>query len=135
MQLEIGSVASTVEATAVIPRLQSGSADFREAVWDEFPLPKTFVIDSNHTHQLGELPGGRILLQPQRPGHPFIFDPEKGAYSDVPLPGQYQSMMLWRRADGRFVLPLVGLGEDSDAVATFDGDGFQPPRLSTRSGT
>ena len=102
---------------------------FRAGVWDEFPLPKTLYFDSNHAHQLGELPDGRILLQPQRPGHPVIFDPEKLTYSDVALPGQYQSMMLWRRVDGRFVLPLVSPGEGSDAVAIFDGERVSEPVL------
>jgi signal transduction histidine kinase len=91
--------------------------------WEECPLPREYILDINQRDSLGELSDGRILIKLEEAPFLVVFDPVNRKFSPVkPLEG-YQPITFCRRADGRFLVAMAGLGGLQDGLAILDATG------------
>jgi signal transduction histidine kinase/CheY-like chemotaxis protein len=103
----------------------SGSSLFRfeRDQWEEYPLPKAFLIDGNQANML-ELFDGRILLQLRDPPYLAVFDPRTSGFSDVESPEGYRPILIAPRTKGGTWVAMTRQGYQADALAVFDSGSF-----------
>ena len=91
--------------------------------WEEYPLPRDYVLDINQRNSLGELSDGRILIKLEEAPYLIIFDPVTGRIAQVkPMQG-YRPITFCRRTDGRFLVAMGGTGFLPDGLAILDATG------------
>ena len=91
--------------------------------WEEYPLPRDYVLDINQRNSLGELSDGRILIKLEEAPYLILFDPVTGKFAQVkPMQG-YRPITFCRRADGRFLVAMGGTGLLPDGLAILDATG------------